>query len=206
MKLRDVHKGETCVAIANGPSLADVPNEFLESYITFGVNKIWLKGFAPTYYAATDPIMGQYTIPIMNMRCREYFVLDRVCKHQSGLCRIRPVNDDRGVVFSYDPLKWISTKNGTVMFTVLHIAYLMGFTTVLLVGLDHSGNEHFHPSYELHGMTGWNYHWDPDRVDDAFRVCRDAYEADGRRIINLTPGSLCDVFEKQEIELWQTHI
>ena len=203
--MKDSHKGETCIAIANGPSLADVPNEFLESYPTFGVNKIWLKDFSPTYYAATDPIMSQYVRKMTDMRCREYFVLDRMFKHQAGLKRIRFVVKDEGVVFSYDPLKWISNGNGTVMFTVLHIAYLMGFTTVLLVGLDHSGNVHFHPSYPLFGMTGRQYHWDPKRVDFGFQVCLDAYEADGRRIINLTPGSLCDVFEKQEMELWQTH-
>ena len=58
--MRDKHKGETCVVIANGPSLADVPNEFLEPYITFGVNKIWLKEFSPTYYVTTDNWMNPY--------------------------------------------------------------------------------------------------------------------------------------------------
>jgi len=203
--VKDRHKGETCIAIANGPSLEDVPNEFLESYVTFGVNKIWLKEFTPTYYAASDPIMGQYLRWMMDMKCREYFLLPGLAKHQPGTKPINFVVKDEGVVFSYDPLKWISNRNGTVMFSVFHFAYLMGFTTVLVVGLDHSGNEHFHPSYALHGMAGWIYHWDPERVDHGFRVCRDAYEADGRRIINLTPGSKTDVFEKQDIELWQTH-
>jgi len=202
--VRDRHKGETCIAIGNGPSLKDVPNEFLESYVTFGVNKIWLKEFEPTYYAATDPIMSQYMRLMMGMKCREYFLLPSICRNQPGPKAINLVKG-KGVVFSYDPLSWISNGNGSVMFTVLHIAYLMGFSTVLLVGLDHSGNEHFHPSYGLHGMTGWIYHWDPKRVDYGFQVCRDAYEADGRQIINLTPGTKTDVFEKQDIGLWQTH-
>ena len=204
--MKDRHKGETCIAIANGPSLKDVPNEFLESYVTFGVNKIWLKDFAPTYYAATDPIMGQYLYWMMEMKCREYFLLPGLAKHQPGTKGIRLVKKDEGLVFSYDPLRWISNGNGTVMFTALHMAYLMGFSTVLMVGLDHSGNVHFHPKYGMWNMTGWIYHWDPERVDRGFQVCRDAYEADDRRIINLTPGTLCNVFEKQEMDLWQTHI
>jgi len=202
--VKDSHKGETCVAIANGPSLKDVHNEFLESYITFGVNKIWLKKFAPTYFVATDPIMGQYTRKMTDMKCREYFLLSRFCRHFTGAHPIRMIKKDK-VVFSYDPLRWISTMNGTVMFSVLHFAYLMGFSTVLLVGLDHSGNKHFHPSYSQHIMAGYQYHWNADRVDDGFRACLDAFEADGRRIINLTPNSLCDVFEKEDIGLWQTH-
>jgi len=204
--VKDRHKGETCIAIANGPSLKDVPNEFLESYVTFGVNKIWLKKFTPTYYVAADPIMGQYFRWMTDMKCQEYFLLPALCKHQAGTRPVNLVKKDEGLVFSYDPLRWISTGNGTVMFSVLHYAYLMGFSTVLLVGLDHTGCVHFHPSYEQYGMSGWIYHWNPELVDRGFQVCRDAYEADGRRIINLTPDSKCDVFEKQDIELWQTHI
>jgi hypothetical protein len=204
--VKDIHKGETCIAIANGPSLKDVPNEFLESYVTFGVNKIWLKEFAPTYYVATDNIMGQYLNPFMlRLKCREYFLNPKIRKHSSVGNPILHVTKDEGVVFSYDPLKWVSNGSGTVMFTVLHIAYLMGFSTVLMVGLDHSGNEHFHPSYDLFGMAGKTYTWVPKNVDRGYQVCLDAYEADGRRIINLTPDSKCDVFEKQDIELWQTH-
>ena len=204
--MKDRHKGETCIAIACGPSLKDVPNEFLESYVTFGVNKIWLKKFSPTYYVATDPMMGQYARKMRDMKCREYFLLSRFCRNFGGARPIRMVNKDEGVVFSYDPLSWISTRNGTVMFSALHFAYLMGFSTVLMVGLDHSGNKHFHPSYGTYVMAGRVYYWRPERVDVAYQVCRDAYEADGRRIINLTPGSKTDVFEKQDIELWQTHI
>ncbi len=41
--MKDRHKGKTCIITGMGPSLEGVPNKFLESYITFGVNKIWLK-------------------------------------------------------------------------------------------------------------------------------------------------------------------
>jgi hypothetical protein len=47
-------------------------------------------------------------------------------------------------------------------------------------------------------------------MEQAYKLARAAYEADGRRIINLTPDSALDVFEKasldevrEGVEAWQ---
>ena len=197
----DRHKGETCVAIANGPSLADVPNEFLESYVTFGVNKIWLKKFAPTYYVATDNWMNQYTRRMREMHCREYFVSSGFSKHLAGSKPTASVLRDTPESRWKEP----GEMNWTVIYTVLQIAHIMGFATVLLVGLDHTGSTtHFHPAYNQWGAKR-TYLWSKEGADNSFQITRDEYEKSGRRIINLTPGSKCDVFEKQDIDQWQTH-
>jgi len=200
--VRDRHKGETCIVIANGPSLKDVPNEFLESYITFGANKIWLKEFVPTYYVATDNWMNQYTRQMREMRCREYFIGPTFHQHVGGA----KVTD---VVLRDTPeSQWQKpgVQNWTVIFTCLKIAHVMGFETVLLVGLDHTGSmTHFHPAYNQWGAKR-TYLWNKEGADNSFQIARDKYEESGSRIINLTPDSKCDIFEKQDIELWQTHI
>ena len=199
--MKDRHKGETCVVIANGPSLADVSNEFLESYTTFGVNKIWLKDFKPTYYVATDNWMNPYVRQMKEMHCREYFVSSGFAKHLPGS---KPT---AGVLRDTPESRWKEPgeMNWTVIYTVLQIAHIMGFATVLLVGLDHTGSTtHFHPAYNQWGAKR-TYTWDIDGANKSFQITRDEYEKSGRRIINLTPGSKCDVFEKQDIELWQTH-
>ena len=196
--MRDRHKGETCIITGMGLSFKDVPNEFLESYITFGVNKIWLKEFAPTYYVATDPWMNPYTRQMKEMRCKEYFIKESFCRDVGGA--VTP----ESVLRNTPEELW--DGGGTVIFPCLQIAHLMGFEIALLVGLDHTGDGvHFHSDYDK-WVAKRVYQWDGDGVDKSFKVCRDMYEAGGRRIINLTPGSMCEVFEKQELELWQTHI
>ena len=202
MKLRDNHKGETCVVIANGPSLADVPNEFLESYITFGVNKIWLKEFSPTYYVATDNWMNPYIRQMKEMHCREYFIGPMFYQQLGGAQVISSVLRDT----PEDQWKKPGERNWTVIYTCLMIAHIMGFETVLLVGLDHTGSTtHFHPAYNQWGAKR-TYLWNEDGANNSFQLAQDAYEKSGRRIINLTPESKCEIFEKQDIKLWQTHI
>ena len=192
--MRDRHKGETCVITGMGLSFKDVPNEFLESYITFGVNKIWLKEFSPTYYAATDPWMNPYTRQMKEMRRRDYFLGQSFCKDLPGSVAPEVVlrNTPEGL--------WCGGE--TIIFPCLQIAHLMGFETVLLVGLDHTGDgTHFHPAYDQWGGKR-TYKQDIATVDKCFQVARDEYEKSGRRIINLTPGSKCTVFEKQELSKW----
>jgi len=62
---------------------------------------------------------------------------------------------------------------------------------------------HFHPAYDQWGAKR-TYKWNKKGVESGFQLARDEYEADGRRIINLTPDSKCDVFEKQELNKWLT--
>jgi len=187
-----------------GPSFADVPNEFLESCITFGVNKIWLKEFRPTYYVATDPWMNPYTRWMNDLRCRDYFLLPSFAGGVGGSTRVI-YKTDASEEFTHDPRAGMRECYGTVIYVALRFAYLMGFTIALLVGLDHTGDgTHFHKDYDLWGAKR-TYKWNKEGVEEGFQLARDAYEADGRRIINLTPGSLCDIFEKQDLKLWQIH-
>ena len=192
--MRDRHKGETCVLTGMGPSFADVPNEFLESYITFGVNKVWLKGFSPAYYVATDPWMNPYVRWMKNMKCRDYFLLESFGKHLAGSI---PVGS---VMRTIPEGLWVG--GGSVLIMCLRIAHIMGFETALMVGLDHTGDgTHFHKAYDQWGAKK-TYKQDIHQVDKGFQVCRDEYEKSGRRIINLTPGSKCTVFEKEELSKW----
>ena len=117
--------------------------------------------------------------------------------------------------FSREPEKWIY-EGHTVTYVCLQLAYYMGFTTVLLVGVDHkfefegkpndevtsNGDDvnHFHPDY-----FGENVRWNnPDlyRSMQSYRMANLVYEHDGRKIVNLTPGSDLDVFEKGRIKEW----
>jgi len=95
----------------------------------------------------------------------------------------------------------------------LQLAYYMGFTEAILIGMDFSytvpassqveGNHitsmgddpnHFHPDYYGKGKV-WK---DPklERVLANYALAKQMYEADGRRILNATPGGELGILER----------
>jgi hypothetical protein len=210
-ELADKHKGETGLIIGNGPSLNNVPLEFLQKYPSFGTNRIYLKeGFTPTYYCSVNPlVIQQFSEDIARIPAPK-FLPSSYCFDDTCL----PLNSSGVVIFSQDASQWIH-EGHTVTFVCMQIAYYMGFDTVLLVGVDHSFQyhgaqnqemvmdgadpNHFHPDY-FKGK-----HWNnPDlmRSEHAYKLARAMYEAHQRRIINLTPNTKEQVFEKGNINEW----
>lgn len=209
--LADIHRGETGLIIGNGPSLRDVPLEFLNKYPSFGTNRIYLKdGFTPTYYCSVNPlVISQFAEDIAKIDAPK-FLPASYCFDDTCL----PLNSSGMVLFSQDASAWIY-EGHTVTYVCMQIAYYMGFRDILLVGVDHSfkyegapnqenvleGNDpnHFHPDY-FKGRS-WN---NPDlvRSEHAYKLARAMYEAHQRRIINLTPGTKETVFEKGSINEW----
>jgi hypothetical protein len=107
------------------------------------------------------------------------------------------------------------SSGGTVTFVALQLAYFMGFETVILIGLDHSfvekgvpnktevrhserDDSHCHPDYFPKGIK-WQL---PDlyRSELAYALARQAFERDGRRIVDATPGGKCGVFPKSDFD------
>lgn len=199
-----------CIVIGNGPSLKDVPLEFLRKYQTFGTNKIYLlEGFTPTYYVCVNPLVLAQNKDIINgLSCARYVM------EGYGVDGIQLTRSTR-MPFSENPIVWVN-EGYTVTYVCLQLAFWMDFDPVLLVGVDHryrfegkpnerrkfSGKDvnHFDSRY----FTGqeWN-NPDLDKSRLYYQIAEDVYRAHGRRIINLTPGSALDVFEKGELEEWQ---
>jgi len=227
---KDLHKGETCIVVANGPSLKEVPVEFLRRYVTLGCNRISMMtethGFAPTYYAC----MGWNQVDTPEKRetfwemldhpdCKAAFI-NRMWAHEFPYENVYTILGGRyyGVEpvqtkgFSYDPLH-VSGLGYTMVFVLLQIAYYMGFETVLLVGLDHHYPEgpqkHFYsdddyPQFEV--APGPVYNFDNEEwkrgADAVLRLCEAIYERNGRDIINLTGETRCTVFRKESLSDW----
>jgi len=212
--LKDKYHGQTCIIIGNGPSLRKIPRAFLEKYPTFGTNKIFLlDGFTPTYYAAVNPlVIEQNEARITEIRNDGVFLAAHAGIEGEG---VYPLYSAGIPTFSRNPDKWIY-EGFTVTYVCMQLAYYMGFNVCLLVGVDHSYRyegkpnqevvasgpdpNHFHPDYFNDGVRWHN----PDlkRSEQAYRMAKTVFEADGRRIINLTPGSKLDVFEKGAVKEW----
>lgn len=101
-------------------------------------------------------------------------------------------------------------EGATVTYTALQLAYHMGFSTVVLIGVDHSfaskgkpnetvvsqGDDpnHFNPGY-----FGKGFRWqlpDLETSEIAYRMARKVYEADGRTVLDATVGGKLQVFPK----------
>ena len=210
-------KGKSGVAlvIGNGPSLNDIPIEFLNKYPSFGTNRIYLlDDFTPDYYAAVNPlVIEQFSDDINEMECEKFITARFV---QDGtVTDAHPLYSSVTPSFSRDPEEWVY-EGYTVTYVCLQLAFYMGFDTVLLVGVDHEfefkgmpngiaqavGDDvnHFHPDYFGDGVLWHN----PDLVQSerAYSMAKTVYDFEGRRIVNLTPGTKLDVFEKGSIAEW----
>lgn len=201
------HLGETGVIIGNGLSLKHVPNMWLDKYPTFGTNKIYRK-YIPTYYCCTNPLVLKQNKEVIEMLDCEKFT--RTGFIDSG----NPLNINPTREFSYRPHEWVY-EGYTVTFVCLQLAFYFGFTTVLLVGVDHNykydgkPNEkklmteddpnHFDPDY----FKGQEWH-NPDleKSEISYNLAKVAYDKEHRRIINLTQDTKLNVFDKDSIENW----
>lgn len=210
--LQNTHENETALVIGNGPSLRDVPLAFLRSMPSFGTNKIYLlEGFTPTYYCAVNPLVIQQSVErVRVLKCAAKFIAHGYAGPIPGALEL----GSNGGGFSKNPQAAIA-EGYTVTYVCLQLAYYMGFSTVLLVGVDHDykfeglPNEqrqfigkdmnHFAPNY----FTGqvWN-NPDLERSAEYYQVADEVYRNAGKRIINLTQGTKLDVFEKQDIDAW----
>ena len=52
-KYKDIHKGKDCIIMGAGPSLNDIPHEFLEQFIVIGTN-LSFKYYKPDYWVVID--------------------------------------------------------------------------------------------------------------------------------------------------------
>ena len=208
------HKGETALVIGNGPSLKDVSLELLNKYPSFGTNRIYLvDGFTPDYYVAVNNLVIEQFYPDIRKLESEKFIKAFYTRHIIG--DAHKLHSSSIPAFSIKANELIY-EGHSVTYVCLQLAYWMGFTTVLMVGVDHrfefdgQPNElkvavgkdvnHFHPDYFGDGVRWHN----PDLVmsEKAYKMAKIVFDAEGRKIINLTPGSALDVFEKGDIAEW----
>ena len=218
---RDAHRGETCVIVGNGPSAAEIDLEALEDTPTFCLNRGYLlwegSGRAPTYYVAVNElVIEQFADEIAELPYPlfvPWLYRDRFQNAPDAVFFETRIED----VFITDVRRGIA-PGASVTIAALQLAYHMGFAEVLLLGIDHrfetkgpphakirqtgSDPNHFRPDYFGDG-TSWNL---PDLAHSArgYELADAAFEADGRRVVNATPGTSLEVFRSARRErLWR---
>lgn len=238
--LRNCHAGRRAFVIANGPSLRVEDLDLLRNEITFASNKIFLAfdstPWRPTYYFASDKLVGRNNAEIirnlpltklLSDQIREYvgsegasIWLHELPVPRNASPRASSRNSAPSIPFSEDAMVGVY-GGGTVVYPQLQVAYYMGITEVILVGLDfkftvpeqtvttdirgyeralRSSGEvnHFHPEYRKPGEI-----WGIPNLDvlrRSFTAGLEQYRAAGRTIINASRRSECDVFPRRALE------
>lgn len=232
--LRDKHRGETVVIVGNGPSLNDTDLDQLSGVPTFAVNGIFYADERLpnpiTYYVVEDTsVFRENTNEIKAYRTdtklfptlyKRDFEAEELSP-EIGFFRMNAGFYGRGTGtechprFSTDPCQRVYCGQSVTIIN-LQLAYWMGFSRVVLIGMDFSYTipddvdrkgdvltsnsddvNHFHKDYFGKGKT-WK---DPklDRVLANYALARDMFAADGREIVNATVGGNLHLFRRMDL-------
>ena len=215
--LKDIHKGETAILLANGPSLANEDLRCTKNYQTFGLNRVYLGfdklGIELDYLVCVNNlVLSQFGDELGLVQCKKFLAWSARA-HLASVKDTYWLNPGLQVKsFSTNIARGINPA-ATVTFAALQIIYHMGFEKVLILGMDHSFNlkksnipnttetydhekdvNHFLPNYFPKGVK-----WEtPDLVSSEYFYleAREAFERAGRRIVDCTTDGKCQVFEK----------
>jgi hypothetical protein len=219
LEYKNLHGGDRCFIIGNGPSLRRTNLNLLAGEPTFGMNRIYLlfpeMGYPTTYYVAVNTlVIEQCADDIKELPMRK-FITWRGRKW---------MRDDPGVLFldtDYTGPPGFSEdvsgrvfEGSTVTYVALQLAFHMGFRDVILVGVDHNftttgrpnetvvseggDRDHFSSQY-----FGRGFRWQlPDLAasERAYAMARDHFEREGRRILDATVDGNLDIFPKIRLE------
>lgn len=215
--LRGRHWGKRCFILGNGPSLNQLDLSLLRDEFIIGTNRIYLheacKHWRRWYYCAVNPnVISQFGDEIASLDALRFLAWEHRDKiaRRSDTVWLRTLNEPR---FSFDLTQGM-WQGSTVTYVAMQLAFHMGFTDVVLLGVDHHYDragqpnklvrsegddpDHFAPTYFGSGCE-WQL---PDLAQSeiAYRLARLAYEQEGRRIRNATVGGKLDLFPRVEYE------
>lgn len=216
-KFKNIHAGEDCFIIGNGPSLGKMDLSTLADYHTFGLNKIYLIfekfDLNLSYLVSTNDLVIQQSKEVY-----ENFDCPIFLSYSANNGIVRPL-DHINYLYTlntwsfYDDLTKPICVGYTVTYCALQVAYYMGFRRVFLIGVDHSfkqqGNpheiqtldgpdeNHFHPDY----FAGQKWELaDVEGSEVSYHMANYFYRRDKRAIYDATVGGKLDVFPKVDFQ------
>lgn len=201
----NLHQGETCLILGNGPGLGDIPIWFLDSYPSFGSNLIYkLKGFEPTYYAAIDrrvKLFYDAEAPESYRDIPTFVPVPKLGKwtgknvhHFRQSSRYLYPNPKAGRLYPRSFLSEEGITYRTVTHLLLQLANFMGFDLMLCVGLDNTGGgEHFYGSDTARP--------DPEIWDEGYDILNKGFAP--KKIINISTKTRVKSLVKDD---WRNYI
>jgi hypothetical protein len=215
-RFKDIHAGRRCVIIGNGPSLKHTEMSLLRNEFTFGLNRIYLMfdelGFESTFHVVVNELVVEQCADDFRRITAPLFTTTANRQFLAGAGNIGYLSRLIGPRFSTDASRGI-WEGATVTYVAMQLAYYMGFTQVVLIGVDHrfavagkpnqvvesTGPDasHFDSRY-----FGKGFRWqlpDLERSELAYGLARRQFEKDSRRIVDATAGGALTVFPKMPL-------
>ncbi|MGQ9832425.1 MAG: 6-hydroxymethylpterin diphosphokinase MptE-like protein [Candidatus Villigracilaceae bacterium] len=215
----NLHHGERCFIIGNGPSLKHTDLTRLKGEYTFGLNRIYLLfpelGFHTTYFVSINDLVVEQCAEEIAALPMPKFIAWHANRYFQRLPKdtIFLYTTYTGPKFAYD-LTGRIWEGATVTNVALQLAFYMGFQQVILIGVDHNftskgeanktvisdGDDpnHFSPAY-----FGKGFRWqlpDLETSEIGYRLARQAYQKAGREVLDATIGGKLTIFPKVDYE------
>ena len=224
-KYKDIHKGESCVVIGNGPSLRieDLTKLHELGVPTFGCNRVSLAftktPWRPDYYFMSDEkLLAGYTDDVDGVPADHRFFpkafRDKGIENGVFYGPSKEFYDfEKEGKFSTDVTNGVY-GGGTVTVEMMQFAYYMGFTEIYLIGVDFSyainnplnsktyayqgENNYFIEGYLKQGEIAATPNVNANLL--AFRAAKETIEHNGRLVQNATRGGKLEVFDRVDLD------
>jgi hypothetical protein len=212
------YAGQRAFIIGNGPSLKRTDVSRLASDFTFGLNRIYLlfdsMGFSTSCLVSVNDLVVQQCVGEMQALSMPRFFSWH--SHRFVPPSTAPSHLPTFLYTTYESPRFSADVCGrvwegaTVTYVALQLAFHMGFSRVILIGVDHDfaskgeanktvvsqgdDQNHFSPKY-----FGRGFRWqlpDLDTSEIAYGMAREAYARAGREVIDATVGGKLTVFPK----------
>lgn len=217
-KFKNVHEGEDCFVIGNGPSLNNMDLRLLNNYYTFGLNKIYLifsrQDLTITYHVCVNPlVIKQSKKDIENLKCPSFISFRPGIINGYKGNNIYFIENSGDIQFCKDIINDFISCSYTVTYTALQLAYYMGFKRVFLIGVDHNFKQEGKPN-ETRFMEGPDInHFDKNyfkgqkwqladlkNSEICYFIAKKNFEDDQRIILDATVKGKLDIFRKITFE------
>ncbi|MZI95804.1 DUF115 domain-containing protein [Vibrio sp. CAIM 722] len=216
-RLKNLHKGKSCILIGNGPSVkySDLDKINSSNSIKFVFNRFHKAyeniDFTPNYTVVIDPyfIRDFYDELLVNHRGCLLIGIDSKfpVSLRNFYFRIKSTDPFE---FSLNPLKYIST-GASVVVSAIQLAYFMGMKDIYLYGIDHSFEYVAEDSEDLIMGEGNHFienyrsgkRWCPPNlplIENGFKCSAEMLELKNGKLINISRESRLPHIKKENFD------
>lgn len=216
LQFKNIHQGEDCFIIGNGPSLNKMDLSLLNDYYTIGMNKIFLI-FEKTkidlsYLVAVNELVIEQSIEEFKKFNIPLFLAYNTYSPDLERSNIYWLYTKKPWAFYGQITEGISV-GGTVTFVALQLAYYLGFKRIFLIGVDHNfvqkgqpnetqtmecnDENHFHPDY-FKGNK-WQLA-DLDASEISYKLAKRFCSLNNIEIFDATVDGNLNIFKKIDIK------
>ena len=224
LSLKNMYQGKRCFVVGNGPSLTAEDLEYIKDEISFASNRIYnvfnQTSWRPNFYVCVDPIqLCENRKEILELKDSNKFISCRSDLQDEKTIRINDrrvyiVNPykDYSVNFSENVEKLVYTHS-TVLYTILQIAIYMGFSEIILLGVDHkykimtdsnnkliTDNDVKKNHFTAQKESNDNIVYDANGANHDYYAVKRVAEKKNISVLNATRGGYLEIFERCSLE------